>query len=159
MGKKSKDKKKKSSKKFKGNLIETIQNVHFMYERKLDNTFAEFDLSNEQFRILQILNSAPNGEYSLKEIREALPNQTSNATRLVEKLRLKKLLVKKSSKEDKRALRISLTPEGISALEAAEDKIMSINSDLKKLIDAKSGKAALKVLENLSNLLVEDNNN
>ena len=83
--KKKKNKKGKSKKDFKGNVIEAIQNVHFLYERKLDNTFSEFDLSNEQFRILQILSNGPTDGYSLRQIREALPNQTSNATRLVEK--------------------------------------------------------------------------
>ena len=151
--KKKKNKKGKSKKDFKGNVIEAIQNVHFLYERKLDNTFSEFDLSNEQFRILQILNNGPVDGYSLRQIREALPNQTSNATRLVEKLSVKKLVQKKSSKADKRELRITLTANGVSVLLNATMKIDNINTELESIFKSKNSKALIESLKNISDVL------
>lgn len=152
--KKDKKKNKKNSKKgFKGDIIEHIQGLHFLYERRLDSTFNEFDLTNEQFRVLQILSSAPPEGLSLKEVRDSLPNQTSNATRLVEKLKIKKLLTKKPSKEDKRALRISLTESGSALLQEAENKTFQINAELKSALSPKSGKALNEALDRLRNIL------
>lgn len=152
--KKKKDKKKKSGKKeFHGDVIESIQGLHFLYERRLDDTFNEFDLTNEQYRVLKILSEAPPEGFSLKEIRLSLPNQTSNATRLVEKLRQKKLLTKKSFRGDKRELRISLTEEGSSVLASAENKIFLVNAELKSALSPKSGKNLLESIDRLSNIL------
>jgi DNA-binding MarR family transcriptional regulator len=153
--KKNKDKKDKSKKVSKGNIMESIQHVHFLYERTLENTFNEFGLSNEQFRILKILQGAPDEGYTLRNIRESLPNQTSNATRLVEKLRVKKLLLKKSSRMDKRELRISLTPAGKQVLDDASLKINSLDQALSAGIKTKNAKGLFETLFNIAEILTQ----
>jgi len=148
--KKKKDKKEKSKKGFKGNVIEAIQNVHYLYDRTLDKTFNEFDLSNEQFRILQIIFDGPEEGYALKQIREALPNRTSNTTRLVEKLRVKKMVQKKSSKSDKRKLKITLTSNGTVMLKEAKKKIDIINTELISILNPKNTRALMEYLKTIS---------
>ena len=154
--KKKKDKKAKNKKEVKFNLIESIQAVHFMYERKLDHTFSKFELSNEQFRILQILNEAPPEGLALKDIRESLPNQTSNATRLVEKLNAKNLLSKKNSRADKRSLKISLTPAGTETLTLAQNEISEVENQMKNVVKSKDEKTISAALLEISNALKQE---
>lgn len=153
--KKNKEKKEKSKKVLKGNVMESVQHVHFLYEKALENTFNEFGLSIEQFRILQILQEAPEDGYTLRNIRESLPNQTSNATRLVEKLKSKKLLVKKSSRIDKRELRISLTALGSQVLADASQKIGALDEGINSGIKSKNAKNVLETLFNIAETLTQ----
>lgn len=154
--KKKKDKKDKAKKGNGLNLMDSIQSVHSLYEKKLDQTFSKFDLSNEQFRILQILNEAPEEGFTLKQIRETLPNQTSNATRLVEKLNAKKLLSKKSSKLDKRSLKITLTPSGNEALAMAQEQITSVENQIKNTLSAKHEKSLNTVFSEVTKILNQE---
>ncbi len=147
---KKKDKKEKSKKGFKGNLIESLENLQNLYLEKVDVAFSEFDLSSEQFRILSILSEAPEDGYSLRQIREALPNQTSNATRLVEKLRLKKFVTKKASRTDKRELRIALTVAGEEVHEQAGALIEEIDSSVNKGLKNKDAEVVIKALDKIS---------
>ena len=149
--KKNKEKKnKKVAKVFQGDVINDIHAVTSVYNSRLEETYSQFDLSNEQYRILQILKDAPAEGFSLKQIREALPNQTSNATRLVDKLHSKKLLIKKSSREDKRLLNITLSQQGGSVLSETQSKIAGINKQVTSALSGKEGKSLQKSLEKLS---------
>ena len=153
--KNNKEKKSKKSKKsvestFKGDVMNAINEVKTVYDSKLEETFGQFDLSHEQYRILKILNEAPSGGYSLREIRESLPNQTSNATRLVDKLHGKKFLSKKSSAADKRQLKISLTQQGVSVLSETTSRISNMKNKVATSLSGKEGKVLQKNLEKLS---------
>lgn len=148
--KKKKEKKEKVKKLTSGNIIEGIQNVYFLYERYLEKTFHQFGLSNEQYRVLNILDSAPEEGYTLKHIRDLLPNQTSNATRLVDKLRSKKYLIKKTSRTDKRELRISLTDSGRQTLQMAQKSLSGFEIDLKKTIKSKNAVDFLETLNHIT---------
>jgi len=151
--KKKKDKKSKSKNSDKRTLIESIEALHFLFEKSVDDAFDQYDLSNEQFKILQILDAGPKEGYPLKQIRKSLPNQTSNTTRLVEKLRLKGFLNKKTSKLDKRELRVSLTSSGSDVLKNASLKIQEINENLRSVIKLKELPDLLKSLTALEKAL------
>lgn len=158
MSKKKKGKKKNEKKSFNGNIILTIQQTHALYEQKIEATFSKYDLSNEQYRILQILNEAPENGYSLRQIREMLPNQTSNATRLVDKLKSKKLLSKKSARTDKRELRIRITEDGLLAYKNVGGAIGEIQEQISKNIGSKTGKSAVAVLNSIAEVLSHEEN-
>ena len=158
MSKKKKGKKKNEKKSFNGNIILTIQQTHALYEQKIEATFSKYDLSNEQYRILQILSEAPENGYSLRQIREMLPNQTSNATRLVDKLKSKKLLSKKSARTDKRELRIRITEDGLLAYKNVGGAIGEIQEQISKNIGSKTGKSAVAVLNSIADVLSHEEN-
>lgn len=156
MSKKKKGKKKNEKKSFNGNIILSIQQTHALYEQKIEATFSKYELSNEQYRILQILSEAPENGYSLKQIREMLPNQTSNATRLVDKLRSKKLLSKKSARTDKRELRIRITEEGLLAFNNVVRAIGEIQEQISKNVSTKAGKSVVTALNSISEVLSQE---
>lgn len=144
---------KKKSKKKKGedlshDIMSNIQSIHFLYEKQRDAVLSTLHISNEQMNVLKIINEGKEGARSLKQIQTALPNKTSNTTRLVNKLQLKKMLTKKVVASDKRMLRIELTKEGIGLLEQAEIQMSSLNKSLKKAFDHQD-KTLLKKLKDL----------
>ena len=144
---------KKKSKKKKGedlshDIMSNIQSIHFLYEKQRDAVLSTLHISNEQMNVLKIINEGKEGARSLKQIQTALPNKTSNTTRLVNKLQLKKMLTKKVVASDKRMLRIELTKEGIGLLEQAEIQMSSLNKSLKRAFDHQD-KTLLKKLKDL----------
>lgn len=134
-------------------VIDTLQSVHYLYEKRLDRAFSSHGISNEQFRILSILETAPADGIALKSIQSSLPNQTANTTRLVEKLNQKKYVTKKSAPKDKRELRITLTEGGIRALQDARAEIKMIDRMLRKTLKNKNSKIVLGELKKLQSAL------
>ena len=143
---------KKKNKDRSADIINEIQAFHFYYERVFDRAYSSLGISNEQHTILDILKDAENG-LALNKIQALLPNQTTNTTRLVNKLHGKKFLVKKSNPVDKRQLLISITPLGIEVCNLAEELILPINKKIKKGINSAADKSLLADLKALKKLL------
>ncbi|MEQ8323735.1 MAG: hypothetical protein RIC15_01250 [Vicingaceae bacterium] len=141
--------KKNKKKDHSAEIIGEIQAIHFHYERAFDQLYADLGISNEQYNVLDILNDNEAGGMALNEIQVMLPNQTSNTTRLVNKLQLKKLLVKKADPNDQRKLMIQITPEGKSVLEKAKVLSIPINKALKKASSSVSSKTLKQELKGL----------
>jgi len=147
--KKSKKNKKNKSKDLSQDILANIQSIHFLYEKQLDSIFTTLDISNEQYNVLGIVNNAPNGNYSLKEIQALLPNKTTNTTRLVNKLHLKKLLAKTVDKSDKRRLNITLTQTGADLLAKGNKSMTAMNQKLNNTLKGTPSKLLLEKLIDL----------
>lgn len=78
-----------------------------------------FNLSIQQFNILRILRGQKGNPISMKEISNRMIDKMSNASRLVEKLRAKELVERKSCPNDRRAVEVVITGRGLETLEAA----------------------------------------
>ncbi len=84
---------------------------------KYSNTLLKLvGISYQQYNLLRIVENTPQEYFSLKELQNKLINQTSNASRLVEKLRLKGYLKTSPNKENRSKLDISITKKGIQFL-------------------------------------------
>ncbi len=71
-----------------------------------------FHLSIQQYNILRILKGQRGNAIGIKEIGQRMIDQMSNASRLVEKLRSKGLVVRKACLSDRRCVEIVLTEKG-----------------------------------------------
>ena len=130
-------------------IINEIQQIHFMYERAFDQLYGSLGISNEQYNVLDILGDNDEGGMALNEVQSMLPNQTSNTTRLVNKLQTKKLLSKKADPEDNRKLMISITEKGQETLDQARELSKPIQKSLRKattVVSAKNLQVQLKGL-------------
>ncbi|NBV14106.1 MAG: MarR family transcriptional regulator [Sphingobacteriia bacterium] len=76
----------------------------------------EFDISPQQFNVLRILKGRHPEPGSVAIIQERMLDRMSNASRLVDKLEAKKLVVRKPCKEDRRQVNVSITEEGMALL-------------------------------------------
>lgn len=76
----------------------------------------EFDITTEQFNLLRILRGQYPNAATVNLLIERMLNKMSNASRLVEKLRKKGLVERKTCKEDRRACDVMITQKGLDLL-------------------------------------------
>lgn len=75
-----------------------------------------FGISPQQFNILRILRGQHPKPATVNLLIERMLDKNSNASRLVEKLRLKKLVERAVCPEDRRAVNVIITEKGLNLL-------------------------------------------
>jgi DNA-binding MarR family transcriptional regulator len=83
-----------------------------------------FGISPQQFNVLRILRGSSPDPVRLSDITERMIDKNSNATRLVEKLRLKSFLKREICKDNRRQVDIWITKKGLDLL--SEIDILSV---------------------------------
>lgn len=76
----------------------------------------KYGLTPEQFNVLRILRGSYPSQLKLTDITCRMLDKSSNATRLVEKLRLKGLVTRETCANNRRQVDICITPEGLKLL-------------------------------------------
>ena len=80
------------------------------------NSLKKFGLTPEQYNILRILRGQHPKPATVNLLIERMLNKMSNASRLVDKLVLKKMVIRKTCKEDRRAVDVLITQKGLDLL-------------------------------------------
>jgi DNA-binding MarR family transcriptional regulator len=80
--------------------------------------FKKFDISAQQYNILRILKGQYPKAATVNLLIERMLDKSSNASRLVEKLRSKYLLSRVQCPEDRRSVNVVITEKGIELLDA-----------------------------------------
>ena len=83
-------------------------------------TLKPFGISKEQFNVLRILRGQYPKPSPLQLISERMISQSSNATRLVEKLRMRGLVERNPCAANRRKVDILITRQGMDLLDAIE---------------------------------------
>lgn len=91
--------------------------THNWVRDQIQNHFANYDLTMQQYNILRILRGASGQPLSTLQIRERMLDKMSDASRLVDRLIIKNLAKKNVCREDRRLVDVVITPEGLSVLE------------------------------------------
>jgi len=82
----------------------------------ISDTLKELDLTPEQYNVLRILKGKHPEQMCVKDIGTRIIEKSSNVPRIVDRLVVKKLVKRSTSKEDKRETLIALTEKGIEKL-------------------------------------------
>ena len=107
------------------NLIYT-----FNWLNNINSTWLKsYKITTQQFNVLRILRGQQPIPASIKLIRERMLDKMSDASRIVEKLRIKGFIERKICPEDRRACEVLITEKGISLLK----NIDKHNNDLDAL--------------------------
>jgi DNA-binding MarR family transcriptional regulator len=97
--------------------------------------FKSYDISPQQYNVLRILRGQYPNTASVGLVQERMLDQMSNASRLVEKLKLKKLLSRKECKLDRRQVDLVITENGLSLLAEIDKHSGEFEMKLAKLND------------------------
>lgn len=97
------------------------------------NTLKPYGITPEQFNVLRILRGQFPSPSTVNLIIDRMLNVSSNASRLVEKLRVKGLVERIECPEDRRAVNILITKKGLSLLEKLDKEEMEWTQPLKSL--------------------------
>lgn len=103
---------------------------------KQSSLFKPFGLSPEQYNVLRILRGQNGNPITVSSIQDRMLNKMSNASRLVEKLKLKKLVIREECPTDRRQVDILITDKGLEVLERLEAAIYNLNRELVQLSEA-----------------------
>lgn len=117
---------------------------------KYDSFFKNSAITIQQYNVLRILRGQHPHPCSIKLIKERMLDRMSDASRIVDKLNTKKLLVRRECPNDRRSVDILITDKGLQLLQSLDyidetskkifsslspDEINTLNALLDKLRD------------------------
>lgn len=105
-----------------------------------------FGISEQQYNVLRILRGQKGKPANLFTIQERMIHRMSNATRLVEKLRLKGFVERQVCEENRRKIEVTITKNGLDLIDRVEPLVLKNNRDV-------FGKFTKKEAEMLADLL------
>jgi DNA-binding MarR family transcriptional regulator len=100
-----------------------IQNKHL----------KNFQITGAQFNILRILRGQFPKPASVNLLKERMLDKMSDASRLVERLRVKGLVKREICEEDRRRVEVVITKEGLSLLKKIDDLDDNFDGNFKNL--------------------------
>ncbi|MBN9380056.1 MAG: MarR family transcriptional regulator [Chitinophagaceae bacterium] len=100
--------------------VKGILKTGYLISDRLNDTLKPFGISEQQLNVLFILKKGP---ANLGDVQEQMFHKMSNATRLVEKLRLKGFVTRKIDEDNRRRVDIAITKKGLSFLEKIETQL------------------------------------
>ena len=106
--------------KFRSERQKLIINISFTsnwINNHITRFLKPYGISPEQYNVLRILRGQYPAPATVNLVRERMVNRMSNASRLVEKLRKKRLVERNVCDKDRRAVDLLITREGLEVLE------------------------------------------
>lgn len=116
-------------KKFKTESHKAALNIIYTFNwiNSHHGTFLKkFGLTYQQFNVLRILRGQCPNVATVKLIRERMLDRMSDASRIVEKLRLKGLVGREIDQDDRRACQVSISEKGLALLSEIDKEESSL---------------------------------
>lgn len=88
---------------------------------KYAECFKNMDITVQQYNVLRILRGQYPKPSSVKLVKERMLDKMSDASRIIDKLKLKKLVVRTECPEDRRSVDILITDKGLELLKSLDD--------------------------------------
>ena len=93
--------------------------------QKVTTSLKPYKISRQQFNLLRILKGQYPNPSTIKLLSERMIDKMSNASRIVDKLERRELVIRSESKADRRSVDIVLTDKGLRVLEKCSEVIMN----------------------------------
>ncbi len=125
-------------KKFRSENQKVIINILYTHNHlvgRLNELFKNYDITRQQFNVLRIIRGQQPEPAGINLIKDRMIDKMSDASRIVERLRVKDLITRIASKTDKRAAEIRLTPKGEELLKSLEDPIAKFDNELLEITE------------------------
>jgi DNA-binding MarR family transcriptional regulator len=109
--------------KFKSVFTKATVNIsytHFWLQEKMRQLLKTHGISLQQFNILRILRGQHPKPATINLLKERMLDKSSDASRLVERLRKKNLIERLVCEEDRRSVNIVITEKGLQLLSKLE---------------------------------------
>lgn len=97
-------------------LINLLYTNNFVVDN-MNRAFKDYDITRQQYNVLRILRGKAPEPVTINHIKERMIDRMSDASRIVERLRLKGLIERKQNIDDRRAVEVYITQEGLSLLD------------------------------------------
>ncbi len=137
-----------------GDSKKVLLNIMFcnnMMLESLTDLLKPFDLSGEQYNVLRILRGQKGIPANMSTIQERMIAKTSNTTRLVDKLLLKKMVTRCTCESNRRKIEVSITQKGLDILSQLDPLILNHEQKQAKNLDENELKNLNYLLEKYRN--------
>lgn len=108
-------------------LINIIYTNHFLID-KMNEVFKSLQITRQQYNVLRILRGAYPTPVTVNLVKERMLDKMSDASRIVERLRIKGLLDRCQSKADRRAAEIQISKKGLDLLTVSDPLFQEFES-------------------------------
>lgn len=108
--------------------IINIMYTHSFLVGKMNDLFKDFGITRQQYNVLRILRGQYPGHASVNLIKERMLEKMSDASRIVERLRLKGFILREDCKNDKRSVEVTITGQGLQLIEHMEESVKKLDS-------------------------------
>lgn len=108
-----------------------------------------YRLTLQQYNVLRILRGQHTKPASVGLIQERMLDKSSNASRLIDKLLLKKLVDRKTCPSDRRQMEIRITQKGLDLLAELDGKMNQGELSAQSNISAEEAKTVSDILDRL----------
>ena len=111
--------------KFRNEYHKLAVNIMYSYGWLMNlqaKLFVKYDITGNQYNILRILRGQYPNPANVNLLKERMVDKMSDASRLVERLRVKKYVQRESCPNDRRRVNVSITQKGLDVL-AEIDKL------------------------------------
>jgi DNA-binding MarR family transcriptional regulator len=106
-----------------------------MLQEKMNEILKPFDLSSEQYNVLRILRGQKGVPSNMSTIQERMIAKTSNTTRLVDKLLIKKMVTRCTCESNRRKIEVSITQKGLDVLTSLDQLVINHEENFSKNLD------------------------
>jgi DNA-binding MarR family transcriptional regulator len=107
-----------------------LQFTQLAIANKLGEVFKKSNISAQQYNVLRILRGQYPNSASIGLIKERMLDKNSDVSRIIDRLKRKKLLARKECKLDRRQKDVTISNEGLKLLETLDEAL----SDMEKVI-------------------------
>ena len=104
-------------------MIHNILVTNNWINEKSNSFFKKFNLSLQQYNVLQVLMEKQEESYALREIQIRMLSKMSNTTRLVGQLEKKGLATRSRNLKNRRKVNIAVTSEGVKLFHQLEKEL------------------------------------
>ncbi len=123
-----------------------LARTHALISREFTRLFKEYGISDPQYNALSIVAAAGRNGLFSETIGSRMVTHDPDTTRLIDQLEKVDLVQRRRSTEDRRCVRVSITPEGRRVLLRVKKKVHDLHRQ-------QLGHLSRKQLEQLSRLL------
>jgi DNA-binding MarR family transcriptional regulator len=115
--------------KFRNEKHKAMVNLQFTQlavSNKLGEVFKRANISAQQYNVLRILRGQYPNSASIGLIKDRMLDKNSDVSRIIDRLKRKKLLERKECKLDRRQKDVTISDEGLKLLETLDQDLSSI---------------------------------
>ena len=145
-------------KKFTSEFSKAVINIFYTsswLSKKHQDLFRSKNLTTAQFNALRILRGQHPDPATVNLIIERMLDKNSNASRIIDKLECKQLVVRKQCSKDKRAVDVFISDLGLEMLNQMDQELSQLEGALRNL-DEKESEELNRLLDKLRSKGVDE---
>lgn len=107
-------------------LVRLVKHLFKEVQDEANATLRQYGLNHPEYNILMMLYGSPDNRMHPSELADAAGEKSANVTRLTSQLCDKRFIARSGNEEDRRKVTLTLTDEGLAAIEALLPDIVTL---------------------------------